>query len=496
MIRLFANANYDFIKWRRWAYGLTAAIIIPGFALFLVHGLNYSIEFTGGTLIQVQTKEAVGTERIRSALDAAGIRDAEIQQFGGPTEYKIQARIAKEGVAEGSTEATAAAVDSALARGLGSGPEHYTIVRTEAVGPKVGRELQGKAFLAIFFSFIVTLFYLAFRFEWRFGLAAVLATFHDILTTIAFIRYLDLEVSLVVVGAVLTMVGYSLNDTIIIFDRVRENLHKFRRQNLYEILNLSINETLPRSVLTHGTTMATTIALVLLAREAGVGHVVVVGASLPESERAVALAQAHAGLSATAGIHPHEARHWSAAAAARLRDLLALPEVVALGETGLDYHYDHSPRDAQRRAFEAQLTLAREARKPVVVHAREADVDVAAMLRGADTPVVLHSFSSGPGVFEAGMAIAAYFSFSGMITFKNWTMTDRLTACPPDRLLVETDGPYLAPVPHRGKRNEPAFVRAVAEALARARGESVEAIGQRTTDNARRLFGARLATTL
>src|SRR3989454_337915 len=226
-----------------------------------------SIEFTGGTLIQVQTKEAVGTERIRSALDAAGIRDAEIQQFGGPTEYKIQARIAKEGVAEGSTEATAAAVDSALARGLGSGPEHYTIVRTEAVGPKVGRELQGKAFLAIFFSFIVTLFYLAFRFEWRFGLAAVLATFHDILTTIAFIRYLDLEVSLVVVGAVLTMVGYSLNDTIIIFDRVRENLHKFRRQNLYEILNLSINETLPRSVLTHGTTMATTIALVLLAGE-------------------------------------------------------------------------------------------------------------------------------------------------------------------------------------------------------------------------------------
>src|SRR5438309_11273277 len=267
MIRLFANANYDFIKWRRWAYGLTAALVLPGFALFLVHGLNYSLEFTGGTLIQVQTKEAVGTERIRRALDAAGIRDAEIQQFGGPTEYKIQARIAKEGVAEGSTEATAAAVDSALARGLGSGPEHYTIVRTEAVGPKVGRELQGKAFLAIFFSFIVTLFYLAFRFEWRFGLAVVLATFHDMLTTIAFIRYLDLEVSLVVVGAVLTMVGYSLNDTIIIFDRVRENLHKFRRQNLYEILNLSINETLPRSVLTHGTTMATTIALVLLAGE-------------------------------------------------------------------------------------------------------------------------------------------------------------------------------------------------------------------------------------
>src|SRR6266404_6362338 len=260
MIRLFANANYDFIKWRRWAYGLTAAIIIPGFALFLVRGLNYSIEFTGGTLIQVQTAEPVGPERIRSALDAAGIREAEIQQFGAANEYVIRARLGRaDAVVEGSTETTAAAVDSALARALGPSPEHYKVLRTEAVGPKVGRELQGKAFLAIFFSFIVTLVYLAIRFEWRFGLAAVLATAHDILSTIAFIRYLDLEVSLVVVGAVLTMVGYSLNDTIIIFDRVRENLRKFRRQNLYE--------TLPRSVLTHGTTMATTIALVLLAGE-------------------------------------------------------------------------------------------------------------------------------------------------------------------------------------------------------------------------------------
>ncbi len=237
-------------------------------------------------------------------------------------------------------------------------------------------------------------------------------------------------------------------------------------------------------------------AVLARARDADVGHVVVIGATLPESERAVALARARPGLSATAGVHPHEARHWSPAAAARLRDLLALPEVVALGETGLDYHYDHSPRDAQRDAFAAQLELAAEVRKPVVVHARDADDDMVAMLRDVATTVVLHSFSSGPSVFEAGLAIAAYFSFSGMITFKNWTMTDRLTACPPDRLLVETDGPYLAPVPHRGKRNEPAFVRAVAEALARARGESLDSIGQYTTDNARRLFGARLYTTL
>ena len=266
MLRLFANAKYDFIKWRRWAYGLTAAIIVPGLGLFLVHSLNYSIEFTGGTLIQVHTTQPVGTGKLRSALDAAGIPDAEIQQFGAPNEYVVRARLGKgEATAEGSTQATAQAVSTALAAGLGA--DQFQIVRTEAVGPKVGRELQQKALLAIFFSFLVTLAYLAVRFEWRFGLAAVLATLHDILTTIAFIRYLNLEVSLVVVGAVLSMVGYSLNDTIIIFDRVRENLRKFRRQNLYEILNLSINETLPRSVLTHGTTMATTLALVLLAGE-------------------------------------------------------------------------------------------------------------------------------------------------------------------------------------------------------------------------------------
>jgi len=265
MIQLFANASYDFIKWRKWAYGLTGLLIIPGMILLAVKGLNYSIEFTGGTLIQVQTAKPVGTGALRQALDAAGVRGADIETFGSDTDYVIRARLGTQATAEGGTQATAAAVDQALKTGIGE--RQYKIVRTEAVGPKVGKELQGKAFLAIFFSFIVTLIYLAMRFEWRFGLAAVLATLHDILTTIAFIRYLNLEVSLTVVAAVLTMVGYSLNDTIIIFDRVRENLHKFRRQNLYEILNLSINETLPRSILTHGTAMATTLALVLLAGE-------------------------------------------------------------------------------------------------------------------------------------------------------------------------------------------------------------------------------------
>src|SRR5439155_1337530 len=171
---------------------------------------------------------------------------------------------------------------------------------------------------------------------------------------------------------VLTVVGYSLNDTIIIFDRVRENLRKYRRQNLYEILNLSINETLPRSVLTHGTTIATTLALLLLA-----GEVIRPFAWV----MSFGIFRGTSGLSATAGIHPHEAREWSDAARDRVRALLAAPEMVAVGETGLDYHYMHAPREIQRSAFAAQLALAAELGKPVIVHARQADADMAALLR-------------------------------------------------------------------------------------------------------------------
>jgi len=170
--------------------------------------------------------------------------------------------------------------------------------------------------------------------------------------------------------------------------------------------------------------------------------------------------------------------------------------VVAVGETGLDYHYDHSPRDVQRGVFEAQLALAAEHGKPVVVHARDADDDMAAMLGefGGEAPaVVLHSFSSGAAVFEAGMALGAYFGFSGMVTFKNWKLTDRVTTCPDDRLLLETDAPYLSPVPHRGKRNEPAYVMHVAERVAGLRGVSTEELATITTANAGRCFGSRVA---
>jgi preprotein translocase subunit SecF len=265
MLRLFGNANYDFIGARRYAYGLTAAILLPGLLFLLLKGLNYSIEFTGGTLLQLRSNKAVNVADLRSGLDREGVHGAEIQNFGAENEYVIRARIAKPGSDANDTQATADAVRSALDKVLGAG--NYTVARTEAVGPKVGGELRQKAFLAIFLSFFAVLAYLAYRFEWRFGLAAVIATAHDILATIAFIGVLRLEVSLTVVAAVLSMVGYSLNDTIIIFDRVRENLHKHKQERFAQILNRSINETLPRSVLTHGTTMASLLALTIFGGE-------------------------------------------------------------------------------------------------------------------------------------------------------------------------------------------------------------------------------------
>jgi preprotein translocase subunit SecF len=265
MTRLFANAKYDFIGLRAYAYGVTAAILIPGLMFLLLKGLNYSIEFTGGTLVQIRVEKPVDVASLRSGLDAQGIHGAEIQNFGAPNEYVIRARVAKPGTDANDTQATASAVSIALNSVLGA--HTYVVVRTEAVGPKVGGELRQKAFLAIFLSFFAVLAYLAYRFEWRFGLAAIVATLHDILATIAFIGVLRLEVSLTVVAAVLSMVGYSLNDTIIIFDRVRENLRKHKKEGFEDILNRSVNETLPRSVLTHGTTLATLIALAVFGGE-------------------------------------------------------------------------------------------------------------------------------------------------------------------------------------------------------------------------------------
>ncbi len=265
MRKLFSNTSIDFVGVRRYAFGITGLIFIPGLILLLVRGLNYSIEFTGGTLVQVQSTVAVDSRAIRSALDAQGVHGAEIQAFGGSNEFVVRARTAKEGTDADNTEATKVAVSSALDQAIGTGK--FTILRSEAVGPKVGSELRQKAVMAILLSFGAILAYLAYRFEWRFGAAAITATAHDIIGTIIFISFMNFEVSLVIVGAVLSVLGLSLNETIIIFDRVRENEHKRMPGDMRTVLNRSINETLPRTVLTHGTSLATMMTLAIFGGE-------------------------------------------------------------------------------------------------------------------------------------------------------------------------------------------------------------------------------------
>jgi preprotein translocase subunit SecF len=261
-MRLFANANYDFLAQRKWAYGISIAFSLIGLVVLLFRGVNYSVEFTGGTLIQVETERPADVGALRNALQARGIPNAEIQTFGSDREIVLRARVAREGTDANDTQATAEAVGQALDATLGAGS--YRILRTEAVGPKVGGELRQQAVLAILMSFLAVLAYLAYRFEWRFGVAAIVATAHDIIAAIAFIGIARLEVSLFVVAGLLTIVGYSLNDTIVIFDRIRENLHSRKRDSFASILNRSINETLPRTFFTGTTALGSLLALSVL----------------------------------------------------------------------------------------------------------------------------------------------------------------------------------------------------------------------------------------
>lgn len=266
MTRIFGHANYDFIAYRRKAYIVTLVLLVVGLIAMVVTPITYSIEFTGGTQFgfSVPVGAPVNIGAVRAGLDGAGLPGAEITSYG-TNEYRITARTSVQGADADNTAKTSAAITTALDNTLGAG--NWTKGQAELVGPKVGGELKSKAFLAIFLSFFAVLAYLAYRFEWRFGAAAVIATAHDIILTICFIAIIRMEVSLVVVAAVLSMVGYSLNDTIIIFDRVRENLHKYRRDELTSVLNRSINETLPRSVLTHATTLATLASLAIFGGE-------------------------------------------------------------------------------------------------------------------------------------------------------------------------------------------------------------------------------------
>lgn len=227
------------------------------------------------------------------------------------------------------------------------------------------------------------------------------------------------------------------------------------------------------------------------ARSAGVKGMVSIASTPADAEAALALSEAYADVWCTAGLHPHEAGDAQEGWVDHVRRLLAHPRVVAVGECGLDFHYDFAPRERQIRVLEAQVALAAEAALPLVIHSRSADEDMTEVLRSLPAGVrgVLHCFTGGDGLLAAGLDAGWYVSFSGAITFKRFDGEAQVRAVPEDRILVETDSPYLAPVPFRGKRNEPAHVVLTTRRLAEIRGEDPSTFARRVEANARSFYG-------
>jgi TatD DNase family protein len=235
-------------------------------------------------------------------------------------------------------------------------------------------------------------------------------------------------------------------------------------------------------------------AVIKRAHAAGVGEIIAVGGAgdMSSNTEAIALASSFANVYATVGMHPHDAKDVGEDELRALRELTAHPKVIAVGETGLDYYYNHSPHEVQRRVFGQFICMARETGLPIVVHERDAAQEAAELLRaegGGELRGVIHCFT---GNYEAACAyldLGFYLSFTGIVTFKNGAdLRDVVRKVPLERMLVETDSPYLTPVPHRGKRNEPAYVRLVAETVSKVKEISFEDVAAVTTANVRALF--------
>ncbi|HEY1941536.1 MAG TPA: TatD family hydrolase [Roseiarcus sp.] len=241
-------------------------------------------------------------------------------------------------------------------------------------------------------------------------------------------------------------------------------------------------------------------AVVARAERAGVERMVTISTRVAQGAKLAAIAEQFASVYFTIGTHPHQAAEEAETDAAAIRAFAAHPKCVGVGEAGLDYHYNYAPADVAKKVFRAQIALARELRLPLVIHAREADDDVAAILREemAQGPfsAILHCFTSSRALAEAGLALGLFVSFSGVLTFKNSVDLRAIAAdVPLDRLLIETDAPFLAPVPHRGKRNEPAFVVETARILAEAKGIAVDELAAATRANTLRVFPKMAAAT-
>ncbi|HWF45328.1 MAG TPA: protein translocase subunit SecF [Candidatus Kapabacteria bacterium] len=264
-MRFFRKTSIDFIGKRRTWYVVSIIITLAGIAWALVRGVEYGIDFAGGTEVQLQFQRDVSIEQTRSALDKAGIRGAEVKYYG-----KDQAGIlirVREG-AQGGVQATEATKHVLGAIATGFPDNKAQLLQEQHIGPKIGGEQRTNAILAVTFTCIVILIYLAFRFRFVYGLGAVVAIVHDVLVAFAFavicnglVPWLNLEMNSTLLAAFLTIVGFSVNDTVIIFDRIREDQRKYKGQTLKEIMNRAINETLPRTIITSGTVFLTLLVL-------------------------------------------------------------------------------------------------------------------------------------------------------------------------------------------------------------------------------------------
>jgi preprotein translocase subunit SecF len=249
------GTKIPFIAWRKVFLAFSAALVLASVALYLVRGLNYGIDFEGGILMEIRTNGPADIGELRTSLNQLGLGDVSIQEFGEADDVLI--RIQRQ---EGGEEAQQAAVETVR----GALGDDVTYRRTESVGPKVGEELKEAGALAVLLSIAGILLYIWFRFEWQFGIAAVVALAHDVISTIGIFAFLQLDFDLATVAAVLTIAGYSINDTVVVFDRIRENLRRFKKMPLAQLLDQSINETLSRTILTSFTTLIALLALFTL----------------------------------------------------------------------------------------------------------------------------------------------------------------------------------------------------------------------------------------
>ena len=250
------DTRYDFIGKRKFALWLSLiALLLCVGSIFFHRGLRYGVDFAGGLLVQVKFSKAVDISEVRKAMDAMGIKDAVVQKFGGEDEFLIRVEKTSEDLEEASNK-----IQVSIKEQFKDQPPE--IRRVEVVGPKVGQDLKKKALWAVGLSFLGILIYVAFRFhEFAYGLGGIAALFHDIVITYGVISIFNIEYSLTLLAVILTIIGFSINDTIVIFDRVRENIKKMRKENLETIFNVSINETLGRTILTSGTVMMVVIIL-------------------------------------------------------------------------------------------------------------------------------------------------------------------------------------------------------------------------------------------